>query len=92
MKELNGHIYSREEFKEYKFRSIFKLSVDDDWRNDTNITVYTDNTDKDKVFKIVNSLTSRKVISCTMEYWVSKEQEELTAKFIEEDLQDLYYG
>ena len=84
--EINGFKYSREEFEGYKFRSIFKFSVSDDWREDTNLNIYTDNPDKEEVKRVIDGKRTEKVISCVMIHWTTKEQDELTAEFIEEIL------
>jgi len=55
--EQNGFKYSREEFEGYKFRTIFRIGTDTDWRNDRNITVYTDNPNRDEVDKVILSKT-----------------------------------
>ena len=89
MKEINGYKYSKKEFDGYKFRSIFRLSVDEDWRNDTNIDVYTDNPDREEVKKVINSLTTDKVKNCFMEHWTTKEQDDRNSELIEETLKDI---
>lgn len=87
--EQNGFKYSREEFEGYKFRTIFRLSVSEDWREDVLSTIYTDNPNKEEVNNIIVSKTTDKVKSCVMEHWTTKEQDELTAQFIEETLKDI---
>jgi len=87
--EQNGFKYSREEFEGYKFRVIFRLSVSEDWREDVLSTVYTDNPNKEEVNNIIVSKTTDKVKSCVMEHWTTKEQDDLTAQFIEETLKDI---
>jgi len=87
--ELNGFKYSREKFEEHKFRAIFKFSVSEDWREDSNINIYTDNPDKKEVEKVINSKKTEKVTSCVLFHWTTKEQDELTTQFIEEPLKDL---
>jgi len=87
--ELNGYKYSKEKFNDYKFRSIFKLRVDNDWRNDVNINIYTDNPNRADVLNVVNLKASKKVIEVILEHWTTKEQDELTLQFLEETLKDL---
>lgn len=89
MKEINGYKYSKKEFDGYKFRSIFRLSVNEDWRNDTNIDVYTDNPDREEVKKVINSLTTEKVKLCSIEHWTTKEQDDRNSELIEETLKDI---
>lgn len=87
--ELNGHKYSRKEFEGYKFRSMFRLTVDNDWRNDSIITIYTDNPDKESVKEVINGQKKEIVKTCEIKHWTTKEQDELTALFIEETLRDI---
>ena len=87
--ELNGFKYSREEFEGYKFRTIFRMGIDEDWRNDTNLTFYTDNPNREEVNNVIVSKTTEKVKSCVMEHWTTKEQDDLTMEFLEETLEDL---
>lgn len=87
--ELNGYKYSRERFEGYKFRAIFNFKISDDWREDSNLNIYTDNPDKEEVKKVVDSRRTEKVTSCIMIHWTTKEQDDLTAIFIEETLKDL---
>ena len=86
--ELNGHKYSRQEFEGYTNRAIFRLGIDIDWRNDRCITVYTDNTNKFEVDKVILSRTTDKVRNFIMEHWTTKEQDDLTSQFLEETLKD----
>ena len=87
--ELNGFKYSREEFEGYKFRTIFQFRVNNDWRDDSILNIYTDNPNREEVIKVINKKASNKVIEVLLEHWTTKEQDELTAKFIEEILKDL---
>lgn len=88
MLELNGHKYSREQFEEYTHRAKFRLNRGEDWRNDITIDVYTTNSNKEDVFYIVNARTKEEVTACKMEHWTTKEQDDLSAKLIEETLKD----
>lgn len=87
--EQNGHKYSREQFEGYKFRVIFRLKVSDDWREDIVVHIYTDNSNKEEVRDTIASRISDKVIGCEIEHWTTKEQDELTALFIEETLKGI---
>lgn len=78
--------YSKKEFEGYTHRFIVKLSVDDDWRNDHNITVYSNSDDFQNLEDFINRKKSDKVISFRIEHRATKEQDELTAKFIEATL------
>jgi len=87
--ELNGYKYSREEFEDYKFRTIFRIGTDTDWINDNNITIYTNNPSKEDVDKVILSRTTDRVVSFKMEHWTTKEQDDLTSQFLEETLKDI---
>ena len=47
--ERNGYKYSRGNFEDYKFRTVFRMGVDTDWRNDRTVTIYTDNPNKEEI-------------------------------------------
>jgi hypothetical protein len=87
--EVNGFKYSREEFKGYKIRTIFNLRVNNDWRDDTKVHIYTDNTNREEVVRVVNSKTKDKVIEVILEHWTTKEQDEATSLFLDEFLKDI---
>jgi hypothetical protein len=87
--EQNGFKYSREQFEGYKFRTIFKIGIDTDWRNDRRINIYTDNPNKKEVVDTITSVTTHKVKSCSLEHFTTREQDELTAQFIEDTLKDI---
>lgn len=79
-------IFKREKFDGYTHRFIVKLKVDNDNRNDTLITIYSnsDNYQKLENFIIINK--AEIVTSFTIEHRASKEQDELTSKFIDDVL------
>ena len=85
----NGHSYSRDEFEGFKFRTMFRFTVSDDFREDSVIHIYTDCPDREEVVKVVDSLKKENLKSCELEHWTTKEQDELTSQFIEESLKDL---
>lgn len=87
--EQNGYRYSREQFEDYKFRVMFRIGTTTDWRNDSVVTIYTDNPNKDEVADVILSKTTKKVKICVIEYWTTREQDDLTAQFIEETLKDI---
>jgi hypothetical protein len=86
---LHGYKYSREQFEGYKFRSIFRLSIDEDWRNDTMVHIYTDNPNKEEVKTVINSRKKETVTSCAMEHWTTKEQDDLSSELIDEVLKGI---
>lgn len=80
--------YSKEQFEGFTHRFIVKFKVDDDFRNDTNITLYSNSDSYQKLEDFINSKKSNKVLSFKIEHRASKEQDEMTAKFIDEMLAD----
>lgn len=89
MKEVNGYKYSKEKFEGYTNRAMFRLSVSEDWREDNVINIYTDCKDRIETSNTVKTLVTDKVLRVSMEHFTTKEQDELTSKFIEETLKDL---
>ena len=87
--ELNEYRYSREEFEGYTNRAVFRISISEDFREDTVVNIYTDNPDKEDVKKVIEGRKAEKVTSCKMEHWTTKEQDDLTSKFIDETLKDI---
>lgn len=86
--ELNGFKYSREQFEGYAHRLKFELDVvNQEWKS--NIDIYTNNEDKRSVYNVISELTTDKVKNLELVNWTTKEQDELTSKFIEEILKDL---
>lgn len=80
--------YSKEEFEGYTHRFIVRMKVDNDWRNDRNITLYSDSDSYQKLENFILEKKSEKVIAFTIEHRASKEQDEMSAKFIDEFLAD----
>lgn len=76
--------YSKEQFEGYTHRFIVRLKVDDDWRNDTNVHLYSNSDSYQKLEDFINGKKSDKVISFTIEHRASKEQDEMTSKFLDE--------
>ena len=80
--------YSKEQFEGYTHRFIVKMKVDDDWRNDTNVTIYSNSDSYQKLKDFVNTKKSDKVIDFKIEHRASKEQDEMSFKFLDEFLND----
>ena len=80
--------YSKEQFEGYTHRFIVKMKVDDDWRNDTNVTIYSNSDSYQKLKDFVNTKKSDKVIDFKIEHRASKEQDEMASRFIDEILAD----
>lgn len=80
--------YSKEQFDGYTHRFIVKMKVDQDWRNDTNVTIYSNSDSYQKLEDFVNEKKSDKVIDFKIEHRASKEQDEMSSKFLYEFLND----
>lgn len=87
--EQNGFKYSREPFEGHKFRTIFKFRVNNDWRDDSKLHIYTDNPNREEVIRVINSKVKDNVIEVLLEHWTTKEQDDLASKWFEETLKDL---
>ena len=80
--------YSKEQFDGFTHRFIVKFKVDKDWRNDTNITLYSNSDSYQKLEDFLNAKKADKVVSFKIEHRASKEQDEISSKFIDEMLAD----
>jgi uncharacterized protein YjgD (DUF1641 family) len=78
--------YSKEQFNGYTHRFIVKMKVDNDWRNDTNTTIYSNSDSYQKLEDFINKKKSTKVIDFKIEHRASKEQDEMSSKFLDEFL------
>ena len=81
--------YSKEQFEGFTHRFIVKLTVDNDWRNDINVTIYSNSDSYKKLDDYINVKKSEKVISFQIIHRASKEQDEMSSKFIDEVLGSL---
>jgi hypothetical protein len=80
--------YSKEQFEGYTHRFIVRIKVDEDWRNDTNITIYSNSDSYQNLEDFVNAKKTDKVIDFKIEHRASKEQDEMSSKFLDEMLTD----
>jgi hypothetical protein len=80
--------YSKVEFDGFTHRFIVKFKVDNDWRNDSNINIYSNSDSYQKLEDFVNEKKSDKVIGFDIIHRATKEQDEMTSKFIDETLND----
>jgi len=80
--------YSKEQFEGYTHRFIVKIKVEEDWRNDTNVTIYSNSDSYQKLEDFINKKKSDKVIDVKIEHRASKEQDEMSSKFLNEFLND----
>ena len=81
--------YSRTEFEGFTHRFIVRMVVDNDWRNDKNIHIYSNSGSIQALEDFVNEKKSSKVISFAIEHCATKEQDELSSKFIDEVLKEI---
>jgi len=81
--------YSKNKFDGFTHRFIVKMKVDNDWRNDTNITIYSNSESYQKLEDFINEKKSEKVVSFKIEHRASKEQDEISEKFLDEFLGSL---
>ena len=77
-------IYSKQQFDGYTHRFIVTLSVDDDWRNDVNMTIYSNSDSYDELNDFINSKKTEKIVSFVIVHRASAEQDENASSFIEE--------
>lgn len=75
--------YSKKTFDGFTHRFIVKFQVDDDWRNDRNITIYSNNESFEDLTKIINTKKSEN-ISFEIVHRASKEDDEFSDKFIDD--------
>jgi hypothetical protein len=80
--------YSKTEFEDYTHRFIVKFSVDEDWRNDTNIHIYSNNESYDDLVEFLKTKIKPKVKSFNIEHRATKEQDDAASKLIDEFLND----
>ena len=71
--------YSKEQFEGFTHRFIVKMKVDEDWRNDTNVTIYSNSDSYQKLENFIQEKKSDKVIAFTIEHRASKEQDEMSS-------------
>lgn len=81
--------YSKQEFEGYTHRFIVKFKVDKDWRNDTNLNIYSNSSSYEKLKNFINEKKSDKVIEFGILHRSTKENDDMTSKLIEETLKDI---
>lgn len=81
--------YSKEQFEGYTHRFMVLMQVDNDWRNDSTITIYSNNDSKEILQDFINEKKSDKVVGFEIVHRASKEQDEMASKFIDEVLGSL---
>lgn len=78
--------YSKQQFEGFTHRFIVVFKVDNDCRNDVNLTIYSNSDSFEKLHDFINEKKSDKVRYFAIIHRSSKEQDEMSAKFIDEVL------
>ena len=81
--------YSKKEFEGFTHRFIIRIRVDEDWRNDTNLTIYSNSGSRLSLACFLDKNKTSRVRSFEIVHCATKEQDELCSKFIEESLLNL---
>lgn len=76
-------------FEGYTHRFIVTFSVDNDWRNDRRLDIYSDSGDRDELKMFIENRKTDKVLSFEITHIASKEQDERTNEFLNEILKDI---
>lgn len=76
--------YSKEKFDGFTHRFMIRLSVDEDWINDSTITLYSNSGSEDELVNFIKERKSAKVKEFSILHKASKEQDELDTKLIDE--------
>lgn len=79
--------YSKETFDGYTHRFIVRISVDEYCRNDINLTLYSNSAKYEDILSFLEKNKTEKVKEYKVEYRSSKEEDENTAKFLDEILE-----
>ena len=78
--------YSRQPFEGHTHRFKVRFIVSTDWREDTSMDIYSNCGDKAELVQFIEEKKSSKVLSYAIEGIATKEQDEMSAKFIDEVL------
>ena len=76
--------YSKNSFEGYTHRFIVTVKVDDDWRNDTRIYIYSNSGSREKLEEYINKNKSERVVSFEIEHCASKDQDYEDSKIIDD--------
>jgi hypothetical protein len=76
--------YLKEEFDSYTHRFIVNFIIDNDWRNDVKMNIYSNSDSYEELTKFINSKKTDKVLKFEIIHRSSKEQDEMNSKIIEE--------
>jgi len=81
--------YSKVQFEGFSYRFIVKIKIDGDWRNDRNVTIYSNSASYKSLEDYINEKKSEKLLSFEIIHRASKEQDEMSSKLIDEVLSNL---
>lgn len=79
--ELNGHIYSKTQFPEYKFRAKVRFTTVED---EHPLDIYTTDDNRQRTWQVLADRRADIVTGVTIIHWATKEQDELTSQMLEE--------
>lgn len=86
MKVIDGQKYSQTSFDDYYYRvKLTVVTVDD---KESNIDIYTTETNRGVVERVLDESFNDKVRSFNCVHWATKEQDDIASKFIDETLKD----
>lgn len=86
MKTINGHTYSRTSFEDYKLRLKVEFILKDG--SDTNMDIYTTQTDVDVAKEDLLSTITEKVDTIKIVHAATKEQDDAASSLIDEWLKE----
>ena len=76
--------YSKKPFDGYTHRFIVTLKVDDYWRNDTRMDIYSNSDSYEKLEEFINEKKAPDVLSFKIEHRATKEQDDAASKMIDD--------
>lgn len=81
--------YSKEQSEGFTHRFMVRFKVDNDWRNDTNLTLYSNSDSHQDLEDFINEKKTEKVVSFEITHRSSKEQDQRTSEFIDAVLKEI---
>lgn len=81
--------YSKKEFEGFTHRFIVRFKVDNDYRNDVSINLYSNSASYQKLEDFINDKKSDKVIAFDIIHRATKEQDEIASKYIDETMNNI---
>ena len=80
--------YSKEQFEGFTHRFIVKIKIDNDWRNDSSIHIYSNSDSYQKLEDFINKKKSDDVVAFNIIHMATKEEDEASTKLIDEWLEN----